>query len=352
MSRLGIVDVGRLCGVQLPRAPGKAKCPIRSHHRADKTFRVFMSRSGDEVWKCWSCDEPDNVGDAVGLYAVLNKIPRKEAWVRLRDQGYDVPGLNAESRGRRDGAAAASKPAKAGVGVRGVRPQRVLALPADTLNAWKALPDHAVRAFLVARGFSEEFDFRSYGVIAMPRGCVGCVYVDPMSGVACRVKVRAMRDKVFWNEPRPDPEQQGAKALAPLFLADRLMLGDGALDGVVITEGEFDALALVSVGMKNVVSLPDGSESAATVSLEPLSGIFRIWYVAVDADGPGDKAWRVLRDRARAAGAEPVRVTWAKFDGEELQQFKDANDALRAGFALVDFERCLRVSAPAAARVA
>lgn len=353
MSKLSIRDIGRLCGMQLPSPPGKAKCPIRKHQRDDKTFRVFVGRSGEEIWKCWSCDEPDNVGDAVALYAHLQKLSRKEAWLKLREMGYEVPGSD---RGPADRRPFAPRPAsglpKPKVGVRGVKVARVLALPRAKLDAWSGLPDDGVRSFLGSRGFDPWFDFRSYGVIPMPASCVGFVYVDPMTGVPCRVKVRAMRDKKFWNEPRPDPAQPGAKALAPLWLSDRLKLDVAASEDLIITEGEIDALSLVSLGIPNVVSLPDGSESALTVSLEPLCGIFRTWYVAVDADEPGNRAWRHLRDRARASGAEAVRVIWARMDGDEVEQFKDANDALRAGFTREDFERCLQVSGSSGRRVA
>lgn len=354
MSKLTVRDVGRLCGVQLPSAPGKAKCPIRKHQRDDKTFRVFVSRSGDEIWKCWSCDEPDNVGDAVALYAHLQKLGRKEAWLKLREMGHEVPGSDRTGTDRRSFVPRVVAPplAKPKVGVRGVKVERVLPLPQARLETWRALPDDGVREFLESRGFDPSFDFRSFGVIAMPSSCVGFVYVDPMTGSPCRVKVRGTRDKKFWNEPRPDPNQPGAKALAPLWLSDRLKLDVAASEALIITEGELDALALVSLGIPNVVSLPDGSESALTVSLEPLCGIFRTWYVAVDADEPGERAWRHLRDRARASGAEPVRITWARMEGDEVERFKDANDALKAGFTREDFERCLRVSAPSGRRVA
>jgi len=353
VSKITIREVGRLCGVALPSAPGKAQCPIRKHKRDDKTFRVFLSRSGDEIWKCWSCDEPENVGDAVALYGQLKQLDRKDAWRQLRDMGYEVPGADrlrpiASARP----AASAQVSTKPKIGVRGARNDRVLALPKARLDEWSSLPDEHVNRFLRSRGFSESFDHRSYGVIAMPADCVGFVYVDPMTGTPCRVKVRAIREKRFWNEPRPDPAQPGAKAVAPLWLADRLSLALTPLDSIVITEGELDALALVSVGISNVVSLPDGSASATTVSLEPLCGIFRNWYVAVDQDESGEKAWRYLRDRARDSGAEAFRVAWATLDGDDVRHFKDANEALAAGFARADFVRCIELAGTPRRRVA
>lgn len=339
--RLTVSAVGRMFGHRFPSAPGKCRCPFREHKRSDKTFRVFEV-GGKELWKCWSCDAPGNVGDAVAMYAVLAGVTRRDAWIKLREDGYDVPG--GDKPFAREGGRAKREPmalSKPLVGVRGNKPRSILPLDPARLAEWEALDDSSVRAFLRDRGFAPEFDFRSFGAIAMPSGSVGFIYRDPMSGKPCRVKVRVIGRKVFWNEPRPREDAPGAKALAPLFLADRLTIGDD--DSVIIVEGELDALALASVGVENVVSLPDGAESAGNVSIEPLYGMFSRWYVATDSDEPGEKAWKMLRDRARAAGAEPVRVIWARMVDDELQQFKDANDALKAGFGKAEFAACLSI---------
>ena len=64
MRKLAVAEVGRLLGLELPGPGGKARCPFRDHRRKDKTFRVFKSkRTGDELWKCWSCDSPENIGE-------------------------------------------------------------------------------------------------------------------------------------------------------------------------------------------------------------------------------------------------------------------------------------------------
>ena len=344
MGSITVREVGRMFGLELPSAVGKCKCPLQEHKRKDKTFRVFKSATGEDVWKCWSCDEPSNVGDAVGLFALLGGVSRKDAWLRLRELGYEVPGAD-RARGGGQGAkqAAPTRVMTPKVSLRGTKRGEVLPLPAESLERWRQIGDAGVVAWLRSRGFSESFDHRGCGVIAMPKGCVGFVYTDPATGVPCRVKVRSLRDKVFWNEPRPNPAFPGAKAMGPLYLTERLSFD---ADSVIITEGEMDALSLVSVGVPNVISLPDGSESANTVSLEPLFGFFTTWYIAMDGDEPGEKAWRVLRDRARVAGAEPVRVRWAKVDGEEMSHYKDANDALKDGFTRDDFLRCVNPASP------
>lgn len=340
---LTISAVGRMFGLNLPKAPGKAKCPFKKHQRSDRTFRVFESQNGSaEVWKCWSCDPPENVGDAVSLYALLAKMDRKAAWLALRDMDFAVPGLE---EGRRFGSGRATHApppagiAKPKISLRGSEPNKILPLPKEMLVQWQSLDDRQVRDWFAARGFDAGFDFRNYGVIAMPRSCVGFVYVNPMSGQPCRVKVRSMTDKVFWNEPRPSAAMPGAKALNPLYLADRLAIGES--DTIIITEGEMDALSLLSVGIENVISLPDGSESAGTVSIEPLCGMFQTWLIATDDDEPGERAWRTLRERARTAGSDPVRLKWSRLTGEDVQAFKDANDALRAGFTRAEYQTCI-----------
>jgi len=352
---LTVQEVGRMFSLELPSAPGKAKCPFRKHVRQDKTFRVYEARSGSgSLWKCWSCDPPANVGDAVGLYALLSGTTRKEAWNRLRSDGFDVPGgdqysepagQSAQDRGRQE---YQRTQRDRGPRVVGVQPERVLALKPETLAAWSGLDDAQVRAYLRSRGFPESFDSRAHDVLAMPRGCMGFVYHDPATLKPCRVKVRALRDKVFWNEPRPDPEQPGAKALAPLYRASDLILTGALWEIVVVTEGEIDALSLASVGISNVISLPDGSESAATVSIEPLTGMFNLWLIATDRDEPGDRAYVTLRDRARREGIYTARVTWARMEDGDLIYYKDANDALSRGkFTREDFQACLDAAAEA-----
>jgi hypothetical protein len=98
MRDLTIQDVGRRCGLQLPRPGQKCKCPFRKHKRKDDTFRVFLSRAGTELYKCWSCDEP-NVGDAIALYARYNNIDRRRAVEELEKDGFDIPHRKPRNQG-------------------------------------------------------------------------------------------------------------------------------------------------------------------------------------------------------------------------------------------------------------
>jgi DNA primase len=120
---------------------------------------------------------------------------------------------------------------------------------------------------------------------------------------------------------------------------------DRGLKPVLISEGEIDALSLVAKGFPNVVSLPDGSESVKTADVDLLwSSAFNVWLLALDADEAGDRAYKLLRSRAEAAGVDAVRVFWRKLVGEEIVTYKDANEALLAGFTQGDFVQSLNVA--------
>jgi 5S rRNA maturation endonuclease (ribonuclease M5) len=135
--------------------------------------------------------------------------------------------------------------------------------------------------------------------------------------------------KVFWRTPRGQPSV--LYGLADLAGADR--------SRVVIVEGELDLHALAAAGIRGVVSVPDGAGSRLTRELlAPLAEFERV-VIASDADDPGEELARRLR---QALGAERcVRVVLR--DGDAL--FKDANDALKAGWTPKQFEAAFEVPA-------
>jgi twinkle protein len=100
-------------------------------------------------------------------------------------------------------------------------------------------------------------------------------------------------------------------------------------DNLVITEGELDALACMSAGIDNVVSVPDGAPAPGTKSYitkfeylancEGFLGRFKNIIIAVDNDEPGKTLEAEL---VRRLGAERCKhVTWP-------EGCKDANDLL------------------------
>lgn len=347
MRELSIRNVGKLLGLDLPVPGKKCRCPFRKHKRKDKTFRVYLSRkTGDELWKCWSCDKPDNVGDAIGFYARWTELDRAGAYRDLRAKGFDVPG--AEPGTGQQGQPFRRRPSRkpAPIPVEGVIRGPFLPLNMSKWRSWKKHHNGVLSRFAEERRLVERV-LLDHDVVEVDRRCIGFGYRNPETGLPCRVKVRPLDRKMFWIEPRsPDGE---AKALGPLYLAHDLEAALGNPEAVIITEGEPDALSLRQLGFRNVVSLPDGAKSAETVSVEPIANGFQAWLVSTDRDEEGNRAWHVLRTRARRLGIDAVRLTWASLVddpeiGEELVRFKDANDALQADCDRADFERCIRIA--------
>lgn len=343
-QRLTIAAVGRMFGLKLPPPHGKVRCPFRKHARQDPTFRVFVSRGGDEIYKCWSCDPPENVGDAISLYERMAGVSRRDAWKTLGDQGFEVPSMeDRPHEGPRRPPPPERKPLPP---LRGTQPERVQPLDLDAWAAWKKLDTGLLARFAKMRGLSLE-TLRRNDVVEMPGGRhVGFTYTDPKTGDPCRVKVRGVDKKQFFVVPKSPPDDPQRRALAPLYLAHLLQpLSGQSLKPVIMTEGEVDALTLVEMGVPNVVSLPDGSESVKTSDITPLwSYGFNVWLLALDADPAGDIAYQYLRERAASARVDAVRVLWKRMVGEELQLHKDANDALHAGFTREDFMHAFDVA--------
>jgi hypothetical protein len=347
---LTIAEVGRLFGLSLPGPRGKARCPFVKHQRRDKTFRVFLSRTtSQEIFKCWSCDAPANVGDAIGFYARMANCERKDAWKRLRDEGFDVPGLDKQSSSSSNGQRGTSREEqdrqayekmvreKHMIDVKGIQPAKALRLDLEQWEHWRKCNDGALEKFAEQRGLPVEF-LREHGMVELPGGYVGFTYFDA-GRRPCRVKVRGVYEKKYWVEPRPPKDNpEGAAALGPLYLANELERPKGNRYPLIITEGEIDALSLVYMGFRNVVSLPDGSESAKTVDLTPVFRRYTPWMLATDLDKPGElSAQQLLKDRADGE-TDLFRVKWLRMiEGGELTGYKDANDALRAGFTREEF---------------
>jgi hypothetical protein len=336
--KLKIRDVGRLFGHDLPKAPGRSKCPIQKHHRDDKTFRVFEAKtSGDELFKCWSCDDPDNTGDAVKLYALLAHVDNAEAFKRLKDMGYELGSPTYEpmrekprvpARGSTD--AADTITLDEAILAR-FRKDPVSSALIDRFAKERHLDAQKVAPFMV--GLPREF----------PGGAVGFVYMDPATGTPCRIKVRGLAEKRFFVIPK-GKKDSGQRAKAPLYLAENLRLHAleasrhalSSIRVVIVTEGEVDALSLYSAGIKNVVSLPDGSKSAETCDVVPLLP-YSTWVLAFDDDDPGKEAAMAFRERARRYGSDVVSVIWTRTQDGAVRSYKDTNQALMDGMGRDEF---------------
>jgi hypothetical protein len=339
MQELTIHEVARMFGKKLEVISQRSHCPIRKHKRADKSFKVFQSSEGGLLWKCFSCSPPEDAGDAVKLYSLLCGVDRKTAWIELRDRGFAVPGADRPSSFPN---VARLPLRKAVVPIEGSQVEQQKTILSLTAKRWEELQSQrlgAVERFAVARGISSEF-LRAHDVVDMAHDAVGFGYRDPTTGVPCRVKARALDRKSFWIEPRARQGETGV-ALSPLYLGDRIETPRCLQAVVVITEGEVDALTLRSLGIRNVVSLPDGSGSAGKVCLKPLWFQASLILSAVDSDAEGDRAHRDIYSRCVTMQKHVARVTWK--DGTST--FKDANDALMAGWSRADFVACMQQAA-------
>lgn len=353
LRTLTVAAVGQLMGVKLPGPGARAVCPLRKHKRGDKSFRISKGEKGDEVWRCYSCDAPEDKGDAVSLWAYFTKVSRKQAWTDLLKQGFQVPGATSDwkgSRGRpyppdaQERAAPAKPPPLGPDGVVNATP---LPLDKQRLYEWSKLNMGAVARFGEERGILPA-TLKLFDVIEVPvryGKAIGFVYHDPATGEPCRIKVRTLGDKRFWMEPRPEIEGDDRRALAPLYLGHRVqsfrkLERHEFVRSAIITEGEVDALSLVSVGFQDVVSLPDGALSASKVDFNPIYPGF-CWLIATDDDEKGDEAFEALMERARYYNIQAARVRWRRLESEDFVYYKDANDALRAGFTFADFQACI-----------
>jgi twinkle protein len=149
--------------------------------------------------------------------------------------------------------------------------------------------------------------------------CLCFPYVH--DGTTYAWKFRALAEKGFSCEGAP----------ATFFGADKVVEGGD----VIITEGELDALALATAGIRNAVSVPNGAVMKVTDrgTIDPREdGKFKfVWHgtamlksakrvlIATDGDGPGQA---MAEELARRIGrAHCWRINWP--DGT-----KDANDVL------------------------
>lgn len=162
--------------------------------------------------------------------------------------------------------------------------------------------------WLKERGFTEE-TISKYKV-AMLEGDPVIALPYYKGGKLVNVKYRAISDKKFWQEKECEPV---------LFNRDSIASGTGWL---VITEGEFDALALCQYGTESV-SMPGGASNMDWIEHEwEWLNQFKEIILAFDCDDAGNDAAEKASQRLGTWRCR--RVEWP--DGH-----KDANECLIAG---------------------
>lgn len=174
---------------------------------------------------------------------------------------------------------------------------------------------------LEARGLDHEL-LERHGVGASDRlagDCIGIPFFD--QGVRVATKYRTLTEKRF---------TQDAGGRQIFWNLDALRDETLAKEPLIITEGEFDALAAIQAGFPRAVSVPGGAPSeksegegkryAFLDEAEPLLRDCREIILAVDSDGPGAN---LLHDLSLRLGRH--RCKWVQYPKE----CKDLNDALR-----------------------
>lgn len=147
------------------------------------------------------------------------------------------------------------------------------------------------------------------------------------NGAVLYYKCRALDEKRFWRHP--------AGSASVLYGLETL--GQFDRSRVAIVEGELDAHALRAAGLNlPVVSVPDGAGSrVASRLVAPLAGFAEV-FIATDGDEPGES----LAQRLGAA-LGPKRCRRVRF-ARDSRTYKDANEALLAGWEAADFDAAFK----------
>lgn len=169
-------------------------------------------------------------------------------------------------------------------------------------------PTGAVLDWLTGRGFTP--DTLAKYKVAMVDGEETVALPYFKGGKLVNVKYRAIGEKKFWSERNCEPVLYNRDAIP----ADA--------EWLIITEGEFDALAMCQYGQP-AVSMPGGASNMDWIEREwAWLQRFTTIILAMDGDNPGREA---ADNAAKRLGTWRCRrVVWP--DGH-----KDANDCLRAG---------------------
>lgn len=185
----------------------------------------------------------------------------------------------------------------------------------------------AVRAYLESRGL----DVRTaaqFGVGATKakfpdddkwteHDCVTFPWIedgDPPKTV--RVKLRSVKEK---RHMRLEPRNGGSGLFG--------MHAVGAVDEIVLTEGEFDALAVAQATGRACVSVPHGASQLPPAVL-PLLERFKTIYLWMDNDLSGQNGAQKFADKLGLHRCWFVRTGY-KDANEALQQGADLEDALK-----------------------
>lgn len=142
-----------------------------------------------------------------------------------------------------------------------------------------------------------------------------------VNGKLLRWKSRNMKDKKLMSmSPLPDSMKD---IKLPFWNQSNAKPGGN----LVITEGEFDTIALTQLGIENVVSLPNGASSVSTSFRSQYAFLqkFKEIYLCFDNDTAGEKAVEEARKLLPVDKFRRIRLP-----------AKDANDWIKSGDATIE----------------
>ena len=184
-----------------------------------------------------------------------------------------------------------------------------------------------------------------------------------------RHKVRALQDKTCmkldppqtnnwglfgWNLIAEHDKKTGDIKKPTPIGGSSTLLNDGSLGGkkdpknekrIILTEGEFDAMAVYQKTGIPAVSLPNGCRSLPVDVVQWLEDYDKI-YLWMDDDVPGQQGAEVFAKKLGVGRCYIVHSSYkdeAEGESSEKKKYKDANEALLAG---LDFHRLLEEAAP------
>jgi twinkle protein len=183
-----------------------------------------------------------------------------------------------------------------------------------------------VMQYIKLRGISED-TCMMYGVGDDGKGNIAFPYYK--NNVQVAVKYRHARklkpgERKMWREEGTDTET--------LF---GMHLVDG--DTLVITEGEFDAMALYEAGIRNVVSVPNGSEDTNWIeaNFDWLES-FKVIYLCGDNDEAGQNMIRTITPRLGEWRTKIVKLPGNCKDANEVL-VKHGKQAITQAFDRAEF---------------
>lgn len=301
------VQLDELCDELLGPRKGRGRsaswsCPSPEHGpQTGKTppLSTFVSRSGDQRWRCHGCGAG---GTALDLVMVAEGLDFKSAIAALAGRAGLAPGRAPLPR--------ASRPERSPAPLAAPTPNRTIEDYVARCESTLASPDGTeVRQWLLRRGFSlpllaanrvgadpgPDLMRRAKG---LPRGGPGAVFPVLQDRQAVYAQLRYLRPGAY-RYANPSAELAPLPRIATMRLADVVRHPDL----VLITEGLPDALTAADAGCRAVALLGSGLVDQPVADALVTRWPDRRLVVAFDADAPGARSSVQLTALLEAAGA-------------------------------------------------